>query len=703
MRKLLIISIMYMQAALSAVQYPATEKSSHADEYFGTIVPDPYRWLEQIDDPAVQWWVKAQNQFTNDYLAQIPQREAIKQRLTELYKHYSKFGLISNTRDYLFFSENTGQNQPVVYMQKFSEEYSPEIFIDPNTLSSDGTTSVSLVAPSRDGKYFTISVSDAGSDWVTLRIVNMESKEWLDDELNGVKFPSVAWNGKGFYYSKFDTENDELFGSLARQKIYYHRLGSPQNEDEIVFDDPITTNKSLSVSVQSKHNLLFVTVHDITTGDILFAKDLSAAESSFYPIIEGFQATYAIPGEVDDGILFVTNADAPNSRLLLANLTSFDNIIWKEIIPERAASLEWVNMIGGKLIARYLEDGTNHAYQYTLEGVLEKEIPVPSMGTVSSFFGNKRDSAAYFTYTSFNCPTTIYKYDVVDGVGEIWKKPTLPFNTDDFAVELVFYPSKDGTEIPMFIVHAKDFVKDGSSRALLYGYGGFGINVTPSFNPANILLLENNAIYAVPLIRGGGEYGTEWHDDGRLLKKQNVFDDFISAAEYLIREGYTSSNRLAIHGRSNGGLLIGACMTQRPELFKVCFPDVGVLDMLRFHTFTVGRYWVSEYGISEDAQQFLNLFRYSPLHNVKEGTCYPATMVLTSDHDNRVYPAHSFKFAAALQEKNAGDNPILIRIETNTGHGAGKPVSKLIGELTDFYAFLFYHTNVNANVAEISE
>ena len=676
------------------LNYPPTEKSSEIDEYFSIPIADPYRWLENTDDPKTIAWTQEQNQFTQSFLSQIPFREKIKQRLTEL-MNYEKYSSPFKVGDYLFFGKNDGlQNQSVLYYQKGSEEAT--VFLDPNTFSAAGTTAISSMVTSHDHKYIAFSISVAGSDWETIRIMDIPTKTFLPDVLERSKFSSVSWQGNGFYYRRYIEENEAGSSQTTdRQKIYYHKLGDPQELDCLVFEDndhPLWFYNTSTLE-DERYAFLYASKGAGDASNAVWYKDLTNCQNSFAPLFTDFEFSYEILDMLRDHLLILTNANAPNQRLVLVDINHPSEADWKELIPEKPELLQWAQVAGGKLFVCYLKDAANQLCQYDLQGNFERIVPTPAFSTINGFEGSKDEDALFYSTASYTSPSVIYRHSVSTGQSEVWKQSRLTFNPEEYITRQIFYPSKDGTKIPMFIVHKKGLAYDGGAPTLLYGYGGFGVCMPPRFNPSQMLFLERNGILAFPILRGGGEYGRHWHEDGMLLKKQNVFDDFIAAAEYLVLTGYTSSTKLAINGASNGGLLVGACMTQRPDLFRVAIPAVGVLDMLRFHKFTVGYFWTTEYGSSDDPLEFQNLLQYSPLHNIKEGVKYPATLILTADHDDRVVPAHSFKFAATLQEKGSHANPVLIRIEHDAGHGSGKPLSKLIQEQTDYWSFILYHLN----------
>lgn len=654
--------------------YPRTERTDVTDNYFGTEVPDPYRWLEDDNSEATAAWVKAQNVVTQDYLSQIPFRGAIRERLTELW-NYPKEGIPAKHGDAWYYFYNDGlRNQSVLY-RTAQPGGEGEVFIDPNTLSEDGTVALSGVTFSKDGKYCAYSVAASGSDWVEIRVMNTADRTLTSDRINWVKFSGAEWapDSKGFYYSAYDAPQKGVFSSQNQfQKVYYHRLGTPQSADRLIYADAEHPLRYFSPWPSKDGQWLFIVASEGTSGTEVLYKKVS--EPKFRTLLPGFDADYA-PVECRDGQLYyVTNRDASNYALMKVDLNDPSKV--STVIPESGGKLlEGVGSAGGYLFATYLEHAQSKVCQY-------------------GFDGEKDDTELYYSLTNYIAPATIYKYDIAGGASTLYKAPAVNFDPSLFTTEQVFYTSKDGTKVPMFITRRKDMKLDGGNPCYLYAYGGFQINQTPAFRPSAMMFVEQGGIYCVANLRGGSEYGEAWHKAGMLENKQNVFDDFIAAAEYLIAEKYTSSDKLAIAGGSNGGLLVGACEVQRPDLYAVCLPAVGVMDMLRYHKFTIGWGWAVEYGSSENEEQFDYIYKYSPLHNIREGVKYPATLVTTADHDDRVVPAHSFKFAAQMQHCQAGDAPVLIRIESNAGHGAGKPTSKRIAEEADTYSFLFQNIGV---------
>ncbi|MBN1144831.1 MAG: S9 family peptidase [Bacteroidales bacterium] len=673
--------------------YPATPKVEVSDNYFGTPVADPYRWLEDDTAASVAEWVKMQNELTDSFLNQIPFRNKIKSRLEEIY-NYPRVGGLVMAGDYILYYKNDGlQNQSVIYKKKGTDG-AEEVFLDPNTLSADGTIAVNLLGVSKDKKYIACSKSVAGSDWKEIFVKEVATGKDLPDLLKNVKSTDAAWFGDGFFYSRFPApeKGKELQALNQNQRVYYHKLGDPQEKDLLIYEDPINSLRYNGVYLSHDSKYMFLIVAEGTDGYECYYKPADLKKGGFIPLFTGFEHKSSVIDH-QDGLFYVqTDIDAPNYRLVAIDPKKPEKENWKEIIPEKDFLLESVYPMGGKLFASYLQDVSSHLYQYSYEGKQEKEIEFPVICSAGIMDGDKDENQFYYVFTSFTYPSTIYSYDIPTGNQELFFKTDAKFNPDAFELKQVFYTSKDSTRVPMFILHKKGIKLNGKNPVLLYGYGGFNIAETPYFSSSLIALLEYGAVYAVANIRGGSEYGETWHKAGMLLNKQNVFDDFIAAGEYLVKEKYTSPEKLGIYGGSNGGLLVGACMIQRPDLFKVAIPAVGVMDMLRYHRFTLGFGWVPEYGSSEDSVHFGNLYSYSPVHNLKEGVEYPATLVTTSDHDDRVVPAHSFKFIATLQEKHKGKNPVLIRIETRAGHGAGKPISKMIEETADKWAFFLYNT-----------
>jgi prolyl oligopeptidase len=679
-----------------AVSYPATTKDSVSDDYHGTVVQDPYRWLEFDTAANVQNWVAEQNKVTFGYLAQIPFRDKIKNRLTEIF-NYPRYTSPFRVGEYYFFYKNDGlQNQSVIYYQK-GLDGEAKVFLDPNTMSDDGTAAVSLLGSSKDNRYMAYSTNLAGSDWQQINVIEIATLKKLDDVLNWVKFSGAAWRGDGFYYSRYNepAKGKELSAKNEYHKVYYHKIGTPQAKDELVYENKKFPLRYYGAETTEDERFLIISVAQGTDGTELYCKDLSTSQKDFTMIFSGFDDNATVINNVGDKLLMQTDRDAPNQKVVLVDPKNPAKENWQNIIAEKEDLLQGAATAGGKLYASYLKDVTTHTFQFDLAGKQENEIQFPSLGTATGFGGKADDKIIFYSFTSFVYPPTIYKYEIATGKSEVFRESEVKFNPADYETKQVFYTSKDGTKIPMFIVHKKGIKLDGTNPTLLYGYGGFNISLTPAFSPSRIVLLENGGVFALANLRGGGEYGEKWHEAGKLDRKQNVFDDCIAAAEYLIKEKYTSADKLALQGGSNGGLLVGAVVNQRPELFKVAFPAVGVMDMLRFHKFTVGWGWVVEYGSSDSLNHFSNLYKFSPVHNVNAATEYPAVMVTTADHDDRVVPAHSFKYIATLQEKRKDNkNPLLIRVDVKAGHGAGKPISKTIEEQADIWSFLMYNMNV---------
>jgi prolyl oligopeptidase len=675
------------------IEYPVTKKGDVVDDYFGTKVADPYRWLENDTSKETAAWVKAENIVTFEYLEAIPYREEIKERLQKMW-NYEKYTAPVREGSYTYFSKNDGlQNQFVIYRQKDNEE--PEVFLDPNTFSADGTTSLGEMEFSHDGSKVAYSISEGGSDWRKVIVMDAISKQILGDTLKDIKFSGLSWqDNEGFYYSSYDKpKGSELSAKTDHHKLYFHKLGTSQADDKVVFGaDIIRRYVGGYVTEDSKY--LVVTAAVSTTGNELYIKDLKKPGSKFLVIVGNFDSDNYVIDNEGSKLFIVTNLKAPNKRIITVDAEKPGVENWVDFIPETENVLD--PAVGaGYFFAHYMVDAISKVKQYDKKGVLVRDITLPGIGTASGFGAKKDDKEVYFTFTNYITPVTIYKLDPLTGASEVYKKPAVAFNSEDYESEQVFYNSKDGTRIPMIITYHKGTQMNGKNPTILYGYGGFDISITPSFSIPTALWLQMGGIYAVPNIRGGGEYGEKWHLAGTKMNKQNVFDDFIAAGEYLIQNKYTSSDFLAVRGGSNGGLLIGAVMTQRPDLMKVALPAVGVMDMLRYHKFTAGAGWASDYGTSDDSKEmFEYIYKYSPDQNVREGVKYPATLITTADHDDRVVPAHSFKFAALLQAKQAGDNPVLIRIETKAGHGAGTPVSKSIEQYADIFSFTLYNMGI---------
>ena len=691
---LLLSGIMVMSCTpqQKKLTYPKAEKVDTVDVYFGTEVADPYRWLENDTSAAMAAWVEAENKVTNEYLAQIPFRKQLLERLTNL-ANYEKIGAPFKKHGKYYFYKNDGlQNQSVLYVQD-SLEGEPRVFLDPNKLSDDGTVALTGLSFSHDGKYAAYTISRSGSDWTEIYVLDTVTGQLLDDHIEWAKFTGAAWQGDGFYYSAYDApvKGKEFSNVNENHKVYYHKIGTPQTEDKLIYQNPAYPKRFYYTGTSEDERILFVYESGAGRGNNLFIKDLKKANAPFIQLTTDFDYQYSPIEVIDNNVYIFTNYGAPKNRIMVADINNPKLENWKELIPEMESVLSSAEVIGGKLFLTYDKDASNHAYVYSQKGEHMHEIKLPSLGSVG-FSGTKDDKECFFVFTSFTTPGTIYKYDMDKNSYELYRAPKVEFNSDDFVTEQAFFPSKDGIMIPMFLTYKKDLERNGNNPVFLYGYGGFGISLNPGFTTSRIPFLENGGIYAQVNLRGGSEYGEEWHIAGTKMQKQNVFNDFISAAEYLINNKYTNPDKIAIVGGSNGGLLVGACMTQRPDLFKVAIPQVGVMDMLRYHKFTIGWNWASDYGTSEDSQEMFEYLKgYSPLHNLKPGTKYPATMVTTADHDDRVVPAHSFKFAATLQECNDGTNPTIIRIDSKAGHGAGKPMAKVLEEQADIYGFIMYN------------
>lgn len=673
-------------------KYPETKTVEQWDDFFGEKINDPYRWLEYDTSDNVKDWVIRQNVVTNAYLDKIPFRADIKKRLTELW-NYEKYTAPFKEGEYTYFYKNDGlQNQSVLYRQKDGKE--PEVFLDPNKFSADGTTSLSGVEFTKDGSLCAYQISEGGSDWTKVIVLDANTKKQLGDTLKNVKFSGLSWQGnEGFYYSSYDRpkEGSVLSGKTQFHKLYFHKLGSEQSKDEMVFGGETTPRRYIGGGVTEDQKYLIISAANATYGNELYIKDLSKKNAPITAIVTGFTNEHEVVYSENGKLYIVTNIDAPTRRLVVSDAGNPEPSNWKTLIPANQFPLT-VSSCGRKLYAQYLKDAVSQVYQYGLDGKQERTITLPGLGTASGFSGKAEQKDMYYSFTSYVYPPTIFKYDIESGKSDVYKKSGVKFDPSMYESKQVFYRSKDSIRVPMVITYKKGVKLDGKNPTMLYGYGGFSISLTPAFSVSNLVFMEAGGVYAVANIRGGGEYGDDWHNQGTKMQKQNVFDDFIAAADYLIAEKYTSKSYLAISGGSNGGLLVGASMTQHPDYFRVCFPAVGVLDMLRYHKFTAGAGWAYDYGTADDNKNMFHyLLNYSPVHNVRKGPCYPATMVITGDHDDRVVPAHSFKFAAALQAAQTCPNPVLIRIETKAGHGAGKPTTMLIDEQADKWSFLFYN------------
>jgi len=683
---------------VKVLEYPETKKVDTVDTYFGTKVKDPYRWLEDDRSEETEDWVIAQNKVTQSYLDNIPYIDKLNKRLTEIWD-YEKVGAPFKEGDYVYFSKNDGlQNQSVIYRYKKGDsQEDAEVFVDPNTFSQDGTTSLAGLSFSENGKILAHSISEGGSDWRKIIISDVETREVIEDTLIDIKFSGVSWKAnEGFYYSSYDKpKGSELSAKTDQHKLYYHKMGTPQSEDLLIFGGTEEEkHRYVSGRVSEDNRFLVISASKSTSGNQLFVQDLSEKNSVMVSVMDNYDSDVSVLDNEGTTILMYTNHNAPNGKIVSASFPNLSPENWTEVIPETEFVLS-PSTGGGYIFAEYMVDAISQVKQYDKTGKLIREVELPGIGTVGGFGAKEDEDELYYRFTNYVTPGSIYKYDIEDGTSELYRASAIDFNTENYTSQQVFYKSKDGTKIPMIITHKKGIELNGKNPCILYGYGGFNISLTPSFSTANTVWLEQGGIYAVANLRGGGEYGKAWHKAGTKMQKQNVFDDFIAAGEYLIKEKYTSSDYLAIRGGSNGGLLVGATMTQRPDLMKVALPAVGVLDMLRYHTFTSGAGWAYDYGTSEDSKDmFEYLYAYSPVHNVMQGKSYPATLITTGDHDDRVVPAHSFKFAAELQAKQSGDNPVLIRIETDAGHGAGKPTSKIIEEQVDIFAFTLYNMGI---------
>ncbi|MBL7740498.1 MAG: S9 family peptidase [Chitinophagaceae bacterium] len=684
--------------AQAQIKYPDTKKEDLMENYHGTQVEDPYRWLEDDNSDMTKSWVKEQNKVTYDYLSAIPFRGKVKKRLEELW-NYPKYSSPFKKADHYYFFKNDGlQNQAILYRQK-GLGGEPEEFLNPNTLNKDGIAALGSINFSKSGKYLAYSIAVAGSDWQEIFVMETATKKVISEKIEWTKFGGANWNGdEGFYYSGYDKpdEKSKLSGQNKFHKVFYHKIGTPQSSDKLVYEDKQHPLRYYGAGLTEDRRFLILSISEGTSGAEIWYRDMKdPAQTGFKLLIAGFKTEPDVIDNSGDKLLVKTNDGTPNYKVVLVDPKNPDKKNWKTIIPEKEEALQGVGTGGGYLFASYLKHASTRVYQYDYTGKLIREIQLPGIGTASGFGGEKEDTEFFYSYSSFNTPPAIYRYDMASGGSSLFRSTKILMNTANFVTEQVFFTSKDGAYVPMFLTYKKGLERNGNNPVLLYGYGGFNIPMTPGFSISNAFFIEQGGIYAVVNLRGGSEYGEKWHQAGMLEKKQNVFDDFIGAAEYLVKAQYTSSQKIAIRGGSNGGLLVGAAMTQRPDLFKVALPAVGVMDMLRFHKFTVGWGWAVEYGNADSASQFGYLYKYSPYHNLRSGVSYPATLVTTADHDDRVVPAHSFKFAARLQEYHSGDNPVLIRIETNAGHGAGKPTSKQIDEAADVWSFVMKNLGMN--------
>ncbi|MFV0375836.1 MAG: prolyl oligopeptidase family serine peptidase [Mangrovibacterium sp.] len=688
-----LFGLMLMASCTQKLDYPQTNKLDVSDDYFGTTVEDPYRWLENDTSAETGAWVKAQNEVTFAYLNQLPNREKISSELTALID-FERFTAPFKKAGKSFYSKNDGlQNQNVFYMVD-SLGAEPKVLLDPNTLSDDGTVALAGLEISDDAKLLVYSVARSGSDWNEVFVKDIETGQMLDDHLKWVKFSGLSWYDGGIFYSAYDApeHGSELSKSNEFQKVYYHKIGTPQSEDLLIKADPEHAKRMFGAGVSDDKRFLFLSSSEGTSGNALSVKDLSKKGSNFVSLMADYEYDFNPVDNIGDQLFVLTNYKAPRYRLIKIDLNKPAEGNWVDVLPEKENVLESVSLNGGHLVAVYMKDAHNVVEVYGVDGSFDYQLQLPGLGTVGGFTGTKDDVQSFFSYTSFTTPGEIYEYNFETKETKLYFRPKVSFNPDDYTVEQEFFESKDGTKVPMFIVHKKGLQLDGNNPTLLYGYGGFNISLTPGYSATRMAFVENGGVYVVANLRGGGEYGEDWHKAGTKLQKQNVFDDCIAAAGFLIEKKYTNPEKLALMGGSNGGLLVGAVVNQRPDLFKVALPAVGVLDMLRFQKFTIGWAWAGDYGTSDDSKEmFEYLYAYSPYHNIQKGGTYPAVLVTTADHDDRVVPAHSFKYAARLQEYNTGNLPTLIRIDTKAGHGAGKPTAKVIEEYTDVWAFTFYH------------
>lgn len=687
----LVFSSFYMQAQWT---YPETKTVKQTDDYHGTKVDDPYRWLEDENSSDTKAWIDAENALTNQYLQTIPFKEKVKARLTELWNYEKRPMMFKKANKFYSLRNNGLQNQSVLYVQDALLS-KPKVLLDPNELSKDGTVSLTNFALSKDASHLAYGISKAGSDWVEIHVKNCLTNQELPEVIKWVKFSGIAWKGNGFYYSRYDAPKagKDFTDKNQFHKIYYHQLGTPQSNDLLVYEDKLNPNRNFSAQTTHDENYLIIYGSETTSGQSVMMKDLSSSQNKFIPIVTNFDNEYSIVDNIGNQFYVLTNYKAPRYRLIRISLNNPSQDNWSEVISQHDDLLMGVSFCGNKIITNYLHQVNSKLFLHAINGKIESEIALPELCKVTYVNASREEDVALYSTVSFTHPEGIYFFDTRSKASKRIFNPIIPFKSSDYETKQVFYKSKDGTKISMFITHKKGITLNGNNPCFVYGYGGFNISIAPEFRIDRAVFLEAGGIYCVPNIRGGGEYGEEWHLNGTKCKKQNVFDDFIAACEFLVANKYTSYQKMAIHGRSNGGLLIGAVMTQRPDIAKVALPTVGVLDMLRFHLFTIGRAWTVDYGCSENKDEFECLYKYSPLHNIKQ-TEYPATMVLTGDHDDRVVPAHSFKFAATLQKNNTGKNPQLIRIDKDAGHGAGKPTDKQIDEFADMWSFVFYNLGI---------
>lgn len=669
--------------------YPVTAKQDQVDDYFGTQVADPYRWLEDDTSAQTAEWVKAQNEVTFAFLEQIPYRQKIQERLTKIWD-YPKVSAPYKEGGRYYFARNNGLQNQFVQFSKETLDGEERMVLDPNTFSEDGTVSLTNFSPSEDGKYIGYGISRGGSDWNEFFVMNAGDLQKLDDHLKWIKFSGISWYGEGFFYNRYPEpgKGAELSGMNTNSKVYYHKIGNKQEDDQLIYEDPANPEWGFGAYVSEDKELLFLFVTESTKGNKLYYRKVTDTGKPFIKLVDYFDYDYSPLAHKEGLVYIMTDEGAPKYQVIAIDLKNPAKENWKTIIPENENVLTGVSVVGGRLIATYMKDAHDVVQIFDMEGAYLHDLDMPILGSIGGFNGKMEDTETFYTVTSFTTPATIYKYDIVNNTSEEYNRSAIDFDPGLYEVNQVFYTSKDGTKVPMFLVHKKGLKMDGQNPALLYGYGGFNVSITPMFSMSRLILLENGFVVAIANLRGGGEYGEEWHQAGTKMNKQNVFDDFIAAAEYLISNKYTSPKKLAIQGGSNGGLLVGAVINQRPDLFGVALPAVGVMDMLRYHKFTIGKYWASDYGTSEDSQEmFEYLYKYSPLHAIKSGVEYPAVLVTTADHDDRVVPAHSFKYIATLQEHYQGKNPVMVRIETKAGHGGGKPTAMIIEEYSDLWAF----------------
>ena len=691
---LLIISCSPKQEQVAVGSYPQTKKVDSVDTYFGTQVKDPYRWLENDTTKETADWVAAENEVTFGYLKNISFRDAVRKRLDEV-QNYERLSAPHREGDYYYYSKNSGlQNHNVQYRKK-GMDGAEEVFMDPNTFSADGTTRLVGMSFSKDGSLLAYLISEGGSDWNKAVVMNTADKFLIGDTLSDLKFTGIAWRGNdGFYYSSYNKPKGSQLSAMTQyHKVYYHKLGTAQSKDQMIFGGEKTPRRYIGAGLTEDERFLVISA-SMTNGNELYIQDLKDPKGKLITIVDNFEHNHNLVDNDGNTLIIQTDMNAPNSRVVSVDFSAAGPENWKDIVPETENAMQGVSTAGKKLIINYLKDASTFVRQFDYKGIAERDIELPGIGSAGGFSGRVDEKEVYYSFTSFTYPTSIYKYDVASGKSTLYAQPKVYFNPADYETKQVFYTSKDGTKVPMFIVHKKGIELTGKNPTWLYAYGGFAISLRPSFSASRVVWLENGGIFAQPNLRGGGEYGEKWHDGGRLMNKQNVFDDFIAAGEYLISEKYTSSPYLAVVGGSNGGLLVGAAMTQRPDLMKVALPAVGVMDMLRYHTFTAGAGWAYDYGTSEDSKEmFEYLLKYSPVHALKPGTAYPATLVTTADHDDRVVPAHSYKFAATLQENNKSNNPVLIRVDTKSGHGSSN-LSKALDEIADEFSFTWYNMGV---------